>query len=219
MRCRHSWRSASSRSRRSGEPGGAAPVPASREAAPRASPPARPRPVRGDRRGRIDPQPPRRLDPDLIPGMRVALPDDPIVGETGCTSALIAGDDPRRDARGPRERRRRRRHSARRSRAWCRRGIRRPNLRRAGAGEGVIELLAPEQVEHRRRRNPCRPDASGAIRRECEGSRVAARRQPRYRGAGSLGGGPLRLHVGMRGARSHRSVSRPAAAAPACSRR
>ena len=63
-----------------------------------------------DRRGRIDPQPAVALDPDFVPGVGVALAQDPVVGEAIERSALIAGDDAGRDAGGahqqPRTRRR-----------------------------------------------------------------------------------------------------------------
>ena len=36
--------------------------------------------LRRDRRGRIDAQPAASVDPDLVPGMRIALAHDPVVG-------------------------------------------------------------------------------------------------------------------------------------------
>jgi hypothetical protein len=51
--------------------------------------------LRRDRRGGIDAHPAAPVDPDFIPGVRIALAQDPIIREAIERAALVAGDDAR----------------------------------------------------------------------------------------------------------------------------
>ncbi len=57
-------------------------------------------PLRRDRRGRIDAHPAAAVEPHLVPGMRVALAQDPVIGVAVVGAALVAGDHARRNAGG-----------------------------------------------------------------------------------------------------------------------
>src|SRR5271156_242398 len=106
--------------------------------------------LRRDRRGRIDAQPAASIDPNLVPGMRIALAQYPVVGVAIKSTALIAGDDAGGYARGAREDREGRGIVAAKAALRIEEKLIDGVLPQFRRRQRVEEILPSKQVEHRR---------------------------------------------------------------------
>ncbi len=130
--------------------------------------------LRCDRGRRIDAGPAGVRKPDLGPGMRMRLAQDQVAADRVPFAALVAADDPRRDAGGAHHHRESGRKVAAETLARVEQEIVHRVALEAGRRQRVVERLVAEHREHRAREFPVAARRGAHALRELDRARIAA---------------------------------------------